>query len=268
MAIQKGFLHIRGRLGDLIFYKRLNKDVVRNKASEKPQTENSKRSARDFGTASKYGAYIRQVFHPLVIFYGEASLMNRLNSRLIAVLKTIPKEKAGAKKLIDGNISLLTGFEFNQATPFSKLWLKPTEFNIVDRQAIRLSLPEENLRNLVKPYAKATHIILQAIIFNFELDGDEYEEVRVKDLSIPLNLDHFSGKALNVTLNLNGDRAVLIALGVHYTDDSAFGGVKQIACKIAHAIQIRDGQIVNFVEVPKEKIIPEPAPELLDWDDL
>jgi len=85
MGIQKGFLHIRGRPGDIIFYRGWKKDVVRNKTSEKPQTWNSKGIARDLGAASKCGAYGGQVFNPVVIFYGEASLMNRLSSGLIEV---------------------------------------------------------------------------------------------------------------------------------------------------------------------------------------
>ncbi|WP_431294780.1 hypothetical protein [Pedobacter sp. P26] len=56
-------LSINGQLGDLVFYKRGNTDVVRQKAAHKQQTEASKKSSRDFGSTSRNAAYIRKHLH-------------------------------------------------------------------------------------------------------------------------------------------------------------------------------------------------------------
>jgi hypothetical protein len=52
-----------------MFYKHGNTDIVRQKAAHKQQTEASKKSSRDFGSASRNGAYIRKAFAPLVKLY-------------------------------------------------------------------------------------------------------------------------------------------------------------------------------------------------------
>lgn len=117
MAIQNGVIKIYGQPGDLVFYKRGNAAVVRRKPVQKQQTEASKQSSRDFGSASRNAAYIRKAFAPLVQLYAYDDLLNRLNKRFIEIFKTIPAEQAGVKRLTDGKLALLKGFEFNSCKP-------------------------------------------------------------------------------------------------------------------------------------------------------
>ena len=87
------------------------------------QTEASKISSSDFGTATRTAARIRKAIKPLVAVYGDDTLINRLNKQLIAVLKTIPHEFSGNKKLIQGNVNLLNGFQFNSIKHIESLAL-------------------------------------------------------------------------------------------------------------------------------------------------
>ncbi|MGQ7857028.1 hypothetical protein ACUN24_22545 [Pedobacter sp. WC2501] len=253
MAIQNGIIKINGQLGDLVFYKRGNTDVVRQKAAHKQQTEASKKSSRDFGTASRNAAYIRKAFAPLVKLYAYGDLLNRLNKRFIEIFKTIPAEHAGNKKLIDGDITLLKGFEFNSSKALGQLWLRETVLCIEPDGLVKLILPKCELKTLLKPHPKATEARLQVMGFHFELDDNGgYEIMEVNDLVIPLNNSPFPKTALTLNLDHQGDKALIFAMGISFfTGAARFADRRYYACKIIHALHVKDGVIVDFVGQPK-----------------
>ncbi|WP_029280685.1 hypothetical protein [Pedobacter borealis] len=253
MAIQNGIIKINGQLGDLVFYKRGSKDVVRQKAAHKQQTEASKKSSRDFGTASRNAAYIRKAFAPLVKLYAYGDLLNRLNKRFIEIFKTIPSEHAGHKSLIDGDITLLKGFEFNSSKPLGQLWLSETDLRIDSDGLVKLILPKCELKSLLKPHPKATEARLQVMGFHFELDDQGgYEIIEVNDLIVPLNNMHFPKTTLALHLNHQGDKALIFALGISFFIGAARSADRRYyAGKIIHALHLKDGIIVNFVGQPK-----------------
>lgn len=58
MAIINGIVRFSGKLGVLIFYRRGNKGMVRQKPGTYQLSENSRKSASDFGEASRQAAYM------------------------------------------------------------------------------------------------------------------------------------------------------------------------------------------------------------------
>lgn len=267
MAIQNGVIKINGQLGDLVFYNRGKTPIVRKKTVNKHQTEASKKSSRDFGTASRNAAYIRKAFAPLVKLYAYDDLLNRLNKRFIDIFKTIPAEEAGHKKLADGNLALLKGFEFNSSKPLDKLWLRETDLRIETDGLVKLILPTGEINNLLKPHPKATEARLQVMGFHFELDDTGgYEIIEVNDLVIPLSNSHFPKTALTLSLNHEGDKALIFAMGISFFSGTArFADRRYYACKIIHALHLKDGVIVDFVAQPKvEKVVIEEG-EKLSW---
>ncbi|MFD2288691.1 hypothetical protein GJU39_23085 [Pedobacter petrophilus] len=237
MAALNGIVRFSGQLGDLVFYQRGKKNVVRRKSDTYQLSENSKKSAKDFGAASRNAAYIRKAFAPLVKLYAYGDLLNRLNKRFIEIFKTIPVEQAGHKKLVDGNIALLKGFEFNSSTPLEKLWLNETDLRIEADGLVKLILPEGEIKSLLKPHPKATEARLQVMGFHFDLDDTGgYEIIEVNDLVISLNRSHFPKTALALNLNHQGDKALIITMGISFfTGTSRFGDRRYYACKIIHA---------------------------------
>ncbi|MDQ0966930.1 hypothetical protein QFZ20_002333 [Flavobacterium sp. W4I14] len=267
MAIQNGIIKINGQLGDLVFYKRGSKDVVRQKAAQKQQTEASKKSSRDFGSASRNAAYIRKAFAPLVKFYAYGDLLNRLNKRFIEIFKSIPSEYAGDKRLIDGDITLLKGFQFNSSKPLEQLWLSETDLRIDPDGLVKLILPKCEIKALLKPHPKAAEARLQVMGFHFELDDQGgYEIIEVNDLVIPLSNSHFPKTTLSLSLNHQGDKALIFAMGISFfTGTTRFGDRRYYAGKIIHALHLKDGIIVDFVTLPKvERKVMEQG-DKLSW---
>jgi len=267
MARVNGIVRFSGQLGDLVFYKRGKKDVVRHKAANYILTENSRKSAQDFGAASRNASYIRKAFAPLVKLYAYDDLLNRLNKRFIEIFKTIPAEQAGDKKLIDGNLALLKGFEFNTSKPLEKLWLSETVLHIETDGLVKLILPKGEIKSFLKPHPKATEARLQVMGFHFDLDDTGgYEIMEVNDLVIPLSNCHFPKTALALKLDHKGDKALIFAMGISFfTGTARFGDRRYYACKIIHALHLKDGVIVEFVAQPKVESEVVELGDRLSW---
>jgi len=268
MAIQNGVIKIKGKLGDLVAYERNGKYVVRQNVSDKKQSENSKKSSQDFGSASRSAAQLRKAFAPLVEFYGNNGLVNRLNKRLIAVFNTIPLKDAGKKKLADGNISLLKGFEFNTFRLFDDVFRFPTALEIAPDGLVKLILPAKKIRDLIKPHPKAVQACLQVRGFHFDLGGnEEYEMIKIKDLVIPLNQEQFPKMILPIKLDHDGDKAFVVAMGIRFNiGGSGYSGDKKyFVCKIIHSLHLRDGLVVDFIPPESKKAIDEEEDEGLSW---
>ncbi|WP_157263814.1 hypothetical protein [Pedobacter sp. Leaf176] len=223
---------------------------------KKQQTEASKKSSRDFGSASRNAAYIRKAFAPMVKLYAYDDLLNRLNKRFIEIFKTIPAEQAGVKRLTDGNLALLKGFEFNSSKPLEKLWLSETDLRIEADGLVKLILPEGEIKAVLKSHPKATEARLQLMGFHFDLDDTRgYEILEVNDLVIPLSNSHFPKTALALHLDHKGDKALIFAMGISlFTGTARFGDRRYYACKIIHALHLKDGVIVDFVAQPNWKM--------------
>ncbi|WP_316782878.1 hypothetical protein [Pedobacter frigiditerrae] len=271
MAIQKGIIQLSGKLVDLIFYQRKNKTVVRRVKKDGTlykRSEGSIQSGKDFGEASKNARYIRKAFAPLVEKYADDDIVNRLNIKLIDVFKTIPIENRGSKKLVDGNISLLKGFEFNRHTCLDRLYYSPPMVTIKPNGKLSLILTEGEMDSLFAKNKKFPNVCLNLMVFGFDLNGDDYEIFRVNELRLPLDEVFAGGNITDLQTNQTGERVLLIALGAHYSNGSSRSyDRKKYACQIINAYHLKDGVIIPFNTTPAEvKSIDEEEDTGLDWE--
>jgi hypothetical protein len=126
MPKQNSIIPLSGRLGDWVFYYRKDKRgrkkyYVRRAPENVRQTAATRRTATDFSTASKAGRLIRQALKPYTSKYKDGSLHYRLNALLGQILRLDTESPAGQKRLLPENISLLTGFRFNNDARVPKM---------------------------------------------------------------------------------------------------------------------------------------------------
>lgn len=255
MAIQKGIVKLSGKLGDLIFYSRNQKQAVRSSTCDYHLSEASRQSGKDFGEASKNAAYVRKAFAPLISKYSTGNLVNRMNKLFMQIFKNMPKSLRGNKRLIDGNISLLKGFEFNSTARFDQFVFCKPQVQLHTDSALIIDLKAgeaEQLFSLKVPQAKAIGIDVMVLVF--DLNGDEYQVYKGNTLKIDL-LHSFTGAKLKVDLLITGEQALLVALGVHfYTAQFSIDNRKYFAAQIVESWHLRDGQIFTFIERDENEI--------------
>jgi hypothetical protein len=126
MPEQHSIIPLSGRMGDQVFYHKKDKRgrkkyYVRRAPENVHQSTATKKTATDFGTASKASRLIRHALNAYTHQYKDESLHYRLNTLLSKILRLDTEQAAGQKRLLPEHISLLTGFRFNSDTRVPKM---------------------------------------------------------------------------------------------------------------------------------------------------
>ena len=124
-----------------------------------------------------------------------------MNKLIRQNIKDMPKSLRGNKRLIDGNISLLKGFEFNSTARFDQFVFFKPQVQLHTNSALIIDLKAgeaEQLFSLKVPQAKA--IGLDVMVLVFDLNGDEYQVYKGNTLKIDL-LHSLVGNSLARNLN-------------------------------------------------------------------
>lgn len=267
MATQQSLVKLSGKLGDMVFYQRGKKDVVRRNGKPYSLSAESKKSSTDFGRASSSAALIRKAFAPLVNTYGYRNMVNRLNARINALFKTIPATLKGEKCLLHANLSQLIGFEFNPHTSLDKLLLRFPQYQLGNDGMLQVILEPGQTGTWFKKHPKYQGVQLQLMLFNFDLQGDAYEVFRTADLLIDLSKPMFAGAKVSISTTQQGKKGLLVALGAAYFNESIARDRRYFACQINFATQLDNGKVYHpTVVLPMPPKQQEQAQPGITWE--
>lgn len=129
MAHQKNISKLEGTVDDLVFYKTSVGHLVRRKPSVNAKTiANDRRylrtreNATEFGRASTAAKLLRQALYEPSLRFTNGLLVNRLNSRMLRVVKSDKINKRGMRVVHHKNTALLKGFGFHPSTMMSDVF--------------------------------------------------------------------------------------------------------------------------------------------------
>lgn len=120
MAQQDGIFKIKGTLGGVTFYKtkdgymaREKGGIDRKRMATDPAFRRTRENGQEFGTAGKYGKYLRAAIRSVMQSASDKRVVSRLVKKLMEILKTDAVNVRGLRNPVDGELGLLKGFEFN-----------------------------------------------------------------------------------------------------------------------------------------------------------
>ena len=252
MAIQNGIITVSGKLGELVFYRRKQKYVSRKTSKPYQLSAASIKSSTDFGQASKNAAYLRKAFAPLVAYYADNDIVNRLNAKMNALFKKIPDVFKGQKQLRHADLSQLVDFQFNVHTSLSRLLLALPDCNLTQDGLLTITLPKNAIKPLATTKRRYKALKLQLMVFNLGFEAEDYELFRVNDLVIDIGQTSFPEARVVVPTQQGGERALVVALGAAYCDEdrTPTGDRRHFACQLVYAANVSDGKVVY----PEQKV--------------
>src|SRR5690348_5239942 len=120
MARQKSIISLEGTLGNITFFKsqdgymaREKGGVTADKIANDPAFERTRENNAEFGRAGKASKLLRTAFRPVIQNASDSRMISRLTAQMFAVIKEDTVNTRGQRNIIDGEASLLQGFEFN-----------------------------------------------------------------------------------------------------------------------------------------------------------
>lgn len=224
MGKQEGIIPITGTFDKFTFVQTKDGFIVRKKSkidSERfandPAFERARENGAEFGRAGKAGKVILDGLKPLLTKTADSRVTSRLNRNMVKVIKADKLSPRGMRNVLDGEIALLEGFEFNKGSALnSSLFVQFTA--TIDRPTGKLTvkLPSFVPKELVVAPQGATHyrILSAGVEADFE-NGASITDVNVTG-DLPWDKTRTGEITLVNTVTPNSTHPLLLMLGIEY----------------------------------------------------
>lgn len=171
MARQDSFIKLKGRIGDLTFYKTKGGYLARekggidaNRIATDPKFQRTRENGAEFGRAGKAGKLLRDSLTQLISGSKDGSMSTRLTKLMLKVIQADATSQRGKRMVLDAETELLKGFEFNsQAQFFTVVGVEVG--TAIDRATgeMKIDLPLFDPKIFLKAPQGATHFQFKAM---------------------------------------------------------------------------------------------------------
>lgn len=170
MAKQTGLIKLKGKIGDLSFYKTKDGHLAREKGgvdaeriARDPAFVRTRENGAEFGSSASAGKLMRDALRPLIMRAADGRVTSRL-TKVMTLIKNLDATSARGQRNVGTAIALpaakelLKGFNFNNRSILGSVLFKPFTVNTATGEVIILGLVPTN--ELAAP-AGATHVSLR-----------------------------------------------------------------------------------------------------------
>lgn len=130
MAQQEGIIKLKGKVGDLSFYKTKEGYQARKKggASAKqikndPRYQRTRENMAEFAEVCSASKRIRDILRAMIMLAYDPKMVRRLTARVYRMMKSDLINLRGERKIKAKSIALLKGFNFNEIAPMNNTLL-------------------------------------------------------------------------------------------------------------------------------------------------
>jgi hypothetical protein len=224
MAKQRGMFKVEGTVDEVTFYKSKDGFLIRQKGgvsadriATDPAFARTRENQQEFARAGKAGKVLRNAVRPLLVNAGDRLLVSRLFTAMMKVVKADATSDRGQRNVLDGELELLEGFEFNEAGQLSQTLFAPYAASI-DRAigVLSVALPAFVSLNMLVAPAEATHyqIVSAGGTIDFTTGSNGIQTNSTAILPIDNNL----GAAVNHSYNMaaNSTEPLFLVLGISF----------------------------------------------------
>lgn len=224
MAGQDGIFKIKGTLGGVTFYKSRDGYLVREKGgisksriNKDPAFKRTRENGQEFGTAGKYGKYLRNAIRPLLLNTSDKRVVSRLVKELMTLIKSDTINRRGERNPVDGNFESLRGFEFNNTGLLSNTLYVP--FNAtIDRSTgtVEVVLPDLVPNQMITAPSGTTHF--KIVSGAAEVDFTVGNSLAAYDSTAEIPWDETTLSSVTLTTNVtpDSDMPIIQVLGVEF----------------------------------------------------
>jgi hypothetical protein len=224
MAKQKGILPIEGTIGNLTFFKSQDGYMVRSrggvpadKIANDPAFQRTRENMAEFGRAGKASKLLRNAYRAAITKAKDRLVVSRLTTDMLKVVQADETNNRGQRNVIDGEASLLEGFDFNIQAKLSATFYAPytAELDRVTGNGV-INIPAFAPLSLVAAPAGTTHFQLFMGAAAIDFEAGTYDI----DTMVSGNLEYSNVDTavitLTATLPANSKDPMFLAFGVEF----------------------------------------------------
>ncbi|MGO2101527.1 MAG: hypothetical protein ACTH3E_00620 [Psychroflexus halocasei] len=228
---------IRGKIGNIVLRKLNDKIVAQEKSTSQNQTQPTKESATDFGTASTTAKKLTISLENIYFNHHDNTMHTRLRSCILSMFKKNISTPRGQKNLWNSNSEMLNGFDFNINSLLSDYLKSEVKVKISDDDHVKIQVASFD----PKKYIKWPESIFKAELC-FLVSVFEKDDLRIKNQEVfkkEISFFNSSVTALNYSSTpITSDALVIVsACLLFYKEDSLVSRIP-INHKSMHPAQI------------------------------
>lgn len=224
MGKQDGIIPIKATIDNLTFYKSKDGYMIRKKGgvdaqrmATDPNYARARENAQEFARAGKACKVLRDAVHVLIKRTADKRVTGRLTRAMKEVLKADKTSSRGLRNVIDGEVALLEGFEFNKGSYLNTSLFAPYSASIERVTGeLTVKLPSFVPADVVAAPQGATHyrIISAGTEIDFE-KGTNITSIKTTD-ELAWDKNPTAEIILVNPVTANSTHPLLLLLGIEY----------------------------------------------------
>ncbi|MBI9063506.1 MAG: hypothetical protein JEZ14_16105 [Marinilabiliaceae bacterium] len=224
MARQKGIIKLEGRVGDLSFYKsggdyyaRTKGGVDGDRIKKDPAYARTRENGAEFGSAGKAGKVLRNALKGPISKSADKRVASRLSKQMLQVIQADDTNLRGERTVMEGDLTLLKGFEFNKAIGLESVVTVPYTVSF-DRATgdATVTIPAFDSKNEISVVEGATHFRFVAGIAAIDFANQSYEVDVTETADITYGSVIGLATLLQTSLTANSTLPIFMVFGVEY----------------------------------------------------
>ncbi len=195
MAKQSGIIKLEGTVGGISFYKSQDGYLAREKGgptAEKiktdPNFQRTRENGAEFGRAGAAGRLLRTVFRSYLQDAADNRMVSRLTKDMVAVVKADATSQRGQRNVLDGELEMLEGFDFNINSKLARTMYAPFT-PVIDREGgtQTVSMPEFIPLNAIAFPLGTTHVKFITAGAEIDFENERYNISTAESQEIALD---------------------------------------------------------------------------------
>lgn len=224
MARQIGIIKLDGVLDNIVFYRstdgfmaRLNNPLTPERIASDPSFARTRENMAEFSRAGKGAKLLRTALRSELQKVSDGRANSRLLREMMRVVKSDAVSARGERNLVEGEKTLLEGFDFNGTAPLGSTFFAPYSLAL-DRTtgAGTLSIPPFVPANAVEAPEGATHLRINTAAVAVDFLAESYFYAGAASEPIALNGAATTQLTLAANLGANPAGALFAVVGVEF----------------------------------------------------
>jgi len=225
MNRQSGPIMIQATLGDITYYKRNGVFLVKRKSAvsrtrlkNSPQYAVFRQHQKDFSTAASGGKLIRYAFKDLVAPVADSYCVSRMTTHVLKVIQSDASNPVGERRILNGNLDLLTGFEFNAGCALDQVLLAPIKLSKDPANGIvSLDITSINPSRQIKSPKAASHFQVVFGWTSVDFSTGDYKSTFEESVWIPLDSTASTPLSLSCSLDNANTGTLILVVGLRFS---------------------------------------------------
>lgn len=224
MAKQSGIIKLEGTIGDISFYKSKDGFLARGKGGidkdrikNDPAFQRTRENGSEFGRAGVASSTLRTAFRPILVNTTDSRISSRLVTEMLKVIKADQTNTRGERNVLDGELEMLTGFEFNQKSSLSSTLYAPFTATI-DRVtgAAVVNIPAFAAEKSLVPPKGATHFKFISAASEVNFTDGTFKTVTADSAELAIGAGMVAATELSNALTPASTQPLFLLFGIEF----------------------------------------------------